>query len=132
MVKKMLCVFMLACMVVVAGVASASAADYETINLTIHWDYDLPPDMNRYEIRCTANDADIQPIALDAVVSEDPDSSPPKWNWTGDVKATAGKADCYLRAVDLAEQVSPWSDPATFDPAPGKVHVISISVNTGN
>jgi len=51
------------------------------------------------------------------------------YKWTGDVKTNSGKTTCWLRAIDLANQTSEWSDPFSEDWIPPKPTIISITGN---
>ncbi len=134
MIKQLICTLMCMCMVVIGVSVPAFASDFEVKNLTIKWDYDPPPDLARYDVHCTDRDEDITVIPLDQVQTYDDQTTPdiPSWTWTGDVMVTTGKTTCVMRAVDLAEQTSEWSDPFTRDYIPGKVIILDITDASGN
>ena len=116
------------CILLVSTITIASQYEYRPI--TLRWDYDPPPDIERYEVKCTEDDSGIVKIYPTEVSRVD--NTENTWQWRSDnVKVTSGKAGCWVRVFDLAGQDSGWSDPSPyFDWPPAAVE--NVIINIGN
>ena len=114
-------------------VSSVFAVDIENRLIGLVWEHDFPPDMARYEISCVPGDnASIVRVPIDDPNLKITDTNRhyfKTFEWSGEVPVTRGKAECTVRAVDLAEQKSEWaSPPATKDWVPSTVlHIRFVS-----
>ena len=105
----------------------------DTVPKIVHlgWEHDFPPDIMQYEISCTPNHDNVVEVAPDSEALHITDSNTTgikSFEWQGEAMVTRGKIECYVRAVDLAGQLSEWGGPAVWDLVPStviKVHFIT-------
>ena len=94
------------------------ASDFETRKVSIQFTYDPPPDLAKYVLKCTEDDANAVDISLSEVTSVNATA----WKITDkQMIVTAGKARCWMQAVDAGGQTSGWSEPsgwADYKPLP--------------
>ena len=92
---------------VVAILLCASISWAETYNITATWIMEAPTDLAGFSLRINDNDIiDISDVDARA--------------WSGLLNLNDDNNTFEVQAIDLAGQVSGWSDPAYFNPPPSK------------